>query len=114
MNRRVHRASQALGPFERCHSVGGEILVQPDVVRIGAIQTVEIDVHKRKASTAVLVDKRESRTRDVVGGNAEPFGQAFDEGCLACTEIARKQDDRASGQLASELSCDGASFSFGT
>ena len=93
---------QALGPFDGHDSARGQIGIESDLVELGAIEAIEIDVHQRQPSAAVFVHERERRAGDFVWVDAQALGEASHEGGLAGPEIARQQDDGAGGQVLGE------------
>ena len=47
-------AGHSFGPFDGDDTDGGQILIEADLVEIGAIEPIQIDVDERQPSTAIL------------------------------------------------------------
>ena len=94
---------QPLGPFDRDHAVGRQILIEADLVELGAIKAIQIDMDQRQSAAAIFVDQRKRRAGHVVGIDAEAFRQSPHERGLARAEIAGQQQHRI------RLQIDGAS-----
>ena len=107
------RPRKPFGPFDGQHSARGQLGVEADVVEIGTIEAVQIDVHQRQASAAVFVHERERRAGHFIWIDAEPAGKASHEDGLAGSEIARQQDDGARRQRRAQARRDQARFVFG-
>ena len=67
------------------------------IVKTGRAQVVlrgdavEVEMRKRPRA-AVIIDDGKGRTADRIGA-AQPLGQTFAEGSLACTQTAGKRDE---------------------
>ena len=79
---------QSLRPFDGDHAVRGQILIEADLIELGPIETIEIDVNQRQTPAALFVDERERRTGDVIGIEAETLSQPSHKCRLARSEIA--------------------------
>ena len=55
-------ARQAIGPFHGGHTRVGNLWVEADLIEIGAVEPVEVDMDQRQPSARELVHERESGT----------------------------------------------------
>ncbi len=81
------RACETLCPFDGGDAGRGEILIQADLIELRAIETIEIDVNERQASTAILMHEREGRTGHLIRIDRQPLGKSANEGCLPRSKI---------------------------
>jgi hypothetical protein len=69
-DRARRRPGQPFGPLDGQHTTRGELAVQTDVVEIGAIESVQIDMHQRQAATTIFMDESERWARHLIGIDA--------------------------------------------
>jgi hypothetical protein len=89
---------EPLGPLDDDDAARRQVGIQADVVELGTIEAVEIEVDERQPPAGVLVDEREGRAGHFAGIEAQPLGQALHEYGLAGAEIAVQQHDGTSAQ----------------
>jgi hypothetical protein len=111
-DRRLWMTHETLGPFDGHDALLRKIRIEADVVQVGAVEAIEIDVHERQSPAAVFMHERERRTGDLVAVHAKPFGESSDERGLTGAEVARQQQDRARPQLARQRTRDVTGFFF--
>ena len=80
----------------------GRQFVQTQVLRVRAIQSVQVGVEQRQTAAPVLVDQREGRTADECGVEPEAGGQAPHEGGLARTQVSGQQHHITCDELGGE------------
>src|SRR5688572_4041063 len=104
--RAFERMCQPVRPLDRQHTVVHAQLVEPEIVRCGAIEPVEIDVIERQSSTAIFMNECERRTADLPRIDVQAFRKASDEGRLPGAKISREQQDVASPKVVGQRSRD--------
>jgi hypothetical protein len=96
-------ARQAVGPFHGGHTRVGNIWVETDLIEIGAVEPVEIDMYERQTSARVLVDERERGTRDLVWVNPEASRQSFHKGGFPRSQVTGEQQHGARREFRRQL-----------
>ena len=78
---------QPVSPLDGQYPLACQLGIQANLVEIGAIQPIQINMHERQPPAAIFMDQGESRTGHFVGIEPQTVGEAADECRFARPEI---------------------------